>query len=163
MLDAVRAARGKVVTRNGRFTTLERANHLLRPVSIAVSAAGARALDVVHRHATSGTRTCRPASACSVAGAAGRAPDLVLGLRAPFADFEDAALDYRRTRLVPGSTGEVERAILFGEPSACREKLARMREELGLALPIVDLAGLDEAGAERALDALAPAAPARIS
>ena len=83
----------------------------------------------------------------------------------PFASAESAARDYRAH--APWFHGlddrEVERAILFGEPAACRDKLERMRQELELALPIVDLSGLDEAAAERALDALAPAATARIS
>jgi hypothetical protein len=80
----------------------------------------------------------------------------------PGASFEDAARDYRRhAPWFRGlDAGEIERAILYGEPRDCRDKLARQREQLELALPILDLSGLDEAGAERALEALAPAAPA---
>jgi len=50
--------------------------------------------------------------------------------------------------------------VLFGDPARCRETLARMRSELGIALPIADLAGLDEAEAGRALDALSAASAA---
>lgn len=54
LLGAVRALlAGEAVTLHGRFTSLERASVTLpdAPVPIAVSAAGARALEVVRRHA----------------------------------------------------------------------------------------------------------------
>ena len=45
---------------------------------------------------------------------------------------------------------------MIGSPRQCRERLAEIAYELQLALPVVDLSGLD-AGASRAvLEALAP-------
>jgi alkanesulfonate monooxygenase SsuD/methylene tetrahydromethanopterin reductase-like flavin-dependent oxidoreductase (luciferase family) len=170
-LDAVRALlAGEVVTRSGRFTALEGASITApaAPVPIAVSAAGARALEVVRRHADLWDANVPPLR------------ELLLPLRErlgrelptwcwvfarPFADPASAAADYRAHAPWFGGLddAQTERAILFGEAQACRAKLERMRQELGLALPIVDLTGLGEADTERALVALAPAAPARIS
>lgn len=171
LLDAVRALlAGEVVTRGGRFTKLERASVTLpsAPVPIAISAAGARALEVVRRHADAWDANVPPLRErlLPLRERLGRTlPVWCWVFARPFAGFEEAARAYRRHApwfhgLDPG---EVERAILYGEPHACRDKLARLREELGLALPIVDLAGLDEVGAERALEALAPASQPRIS
>lgn len=170
-LDAVRALlAGEVVTRSGRFTTLEQASvtRPSAPVPIAVSAAGTRALDVVRRHADIWDANVPPLRErlLPLRERLGRElPTWCWVFARPFASFESAARDYRTHApwFSQLDEGEVERAILFGEPGACREKLAQMREELGLALPVVDLAGLDEPGVERALDALAPAATARIS
>ena len=82
----------------------------------------------------------------------------------PGASLDDAAHAYRRHApwfrdLAPA---EVERAILYGEPERCRERLAELHESLELSLAIVDLTGLDEAGARAALEALAPAGAPRI-
>ena len=171
LLDAVRALlAGEVVTRNGRFTRLERASVTLpgTPVPIAVSAAGARALDVVRRHADAWDANVPPLRErlLPLRERLGRPlPTWCWVFARPGASFEDAARAYRRH--APWFRGleasEVERAILYGEPEACREKLAGLRDALDLALPIVDLTGLSEADAERALEALAPAAQARIS
>jgi len=171
MLDAVRALLGgEVVTRHGRFTSLERASITLpdTPVPITVSAAGARALDVVRRHADAWDANVPPLRErlLPLRERLGRAlPTWCWVFARPGESFEAAARAYRQ--LAPWFRGlgedQVERAILYGEPEACREKLARVRQELDLALPIVDLTGLDEAGAGRALEALAPAAQARIA
>ncbi|MGH7290560.1 MAG: LLM class flavin-dependent oxidoreductase, partial [Myxococcota bacterium] len=170
-LGALRALlAGEAVTLHGRFTSLERASVTLpsTPVPITVSAAGPRALAVARRHADAWDANVPPLR------------ERLLPLRQqldrplptscwvfarPGASFEDAARACRRHApwfqdLAPG---EVERAILYGEPERCREKLERMRAELDLALPVVDLAGLDEAGATSALEALAPALSPRIS
>jgi len=171
MLDAVRALlAGETVSRHGRFTSLERASVTLPgvPVPIAVSAAGARALDVVRRHANAWDANVPPLRErlLPLREKLGRPlPTWCWVFARPGASFEDAARAYRQHApwfrgLTPAET---ERAILFGEPERCRERLARLREELDLALPVVDLTGLDEAGAARALEALAPAAQARIS
>ncbi len=170
MLDALRALlSGEVVSRSGRFTSLERASVTLpsTPVPIAVSAAGARALDVVRRHADVWDANVPPLRErlLPLRERLGRAlPTWCWVFARPGADFEAAARAYRHHApwfrgLVPGA---VERAILYGDPEACREKLDRLREELDLALPIVDLTGLDEPSAEQALEALAPAVRARI-
>ena len=78
----------------------------------------------------------------------------------PGASRDDALRDYRRHvpwfRELPDDPAAD--AILWGEPARCRDRLARMRSELDLALPIVDLAGLPEPDAARALEALAPEA-----
>jgi len=168
LLDAVRALlTGEVVTRSGRFTRLERASITIAstPVPIAISAAGARALEVVRRHADAWDANVPPLRErlLPLRERLDRSlPTWCWVFARPGASFEDAAREYRRhAPWFRGlDAGEVERAILYGEPQACRDKLAQLREQLGLALPIVDLSGLDEAGAERALEALAPAARA---
>ena len=171
LLDALRALlKGGVVTRDGRFTNLERASISVAstPVPIAVSAAGPRALEVVRRHADIWDANVAPLRErlLPLRERIGRAlPTWCWVFARPGASFEDAARAYRHHSpwfhgLAPG---EVERAILYGETESCRDKLARLREELDLALPIVDLAGLDEVKALGALEALAPAAHARIS
>ena len=171
MLEVVRALlAGEQVTRRGRFTTLERASVTLpsTPVPITVSAAGVRALDVVRRHADAWDASVPPLRErlLPLRERLGRAlPTWCWVFARPGASFEDAARAYRHHApwyrgLAPA---EVERAILYGDPASCRERLARLREELDLALPVVDLTGLDEARALQALEALAPAATARIS
>ena len=161
---------GETVSLRGRFTVLERARVTTpqAPVPVAVSAAGARALGVVRRHADAWDANVPPLREKLQPlreRLAKALPTWCWVFARPGTSFEDAARAYRRHApwfhgLAPG---EVERAILFGEPGSCREKLERMRAELDLALPVVDLTGLDEAGASRALEALAPALGARIS
>ncbi len=170
-LDALRALlASERVTRRGRFTMLEDASITPpgAPVPIAVSAAGTRALEVVRRHADLWDANVPPLRErlLPLRERLGRElPTWCWVFARPFADLASAAADYRAH--APWFRGlderQTERAILHGEPEACRAKLERMRDELGLALPIVDLTGLGEAGAERALRALAPAPPARIS
>jgi alkanesulfonate monooxygenase SsuD/methylene tetrahydromethanopterin reductase-like flavin-dependent oxidoreductase (luciferase family) len=171
LLDSVRPLlAGEVVTKHGRFTSLERASVTPAsfPVPIAVSAAGARALDVVRRHANAWDANVPPLRERlqPLRERLGRAlPTWCWVFARPGARFEDAARAYRHHApwfhgLAPG---DVERAILYGEPERCRDKLARMRDELDLALPIVDLTGLDERGATEALEALAAATRAPIS
>jgi len=171
MLGAVRALlAGEVVTFHGRFTSLERASVTTpsAPVPIVVSAAGARALDVVRRHANAWDANVPPLRERLLPlrdTLARPLPTWCWVFARPGATYEDAARDYRHHApwfrgLAPG---EVERAILYGDPSSCREKLERMRAELDLALPVVDLSGLDEARASSALEALAPASGGRIS
>lgn len=171
MLDALRALlSGEVVTRHGRFTSLERASVSLSiaPVPIAVSAAGVGALEVVRRHADIWDANVPPLRErlLPLRDRLGRAlPTWCWVFARPGANFDDASRAYRRH--APWFRGlaasEAERAILYGEPERCREKVARLREELDLALPIIDLTGLDETGAMSALEALAPAGSARIS
>jgi len=170
MLDAVRALlAGEVVTRRGRFTTLERASVTLpgTPVPITVSAAGARALEVVRRHADAWDANVPPLRErlLPLRERLGRKlPTWCWVFARPGASFEDTARAYRHH--APWFHGldasQAERAILYGDPEGCRDKLDRMRDELELALPIVDLTGLDETSAGSALEALAPAAHARI-
>jgi len=171
MLDAVRGLlAGKTVTRKGRFTSLERASITLpsAPVPIAVSAASARALAVVREHADIWDANVPPLRErlLPLRERIGREiPTWCWVFARPEESFEAASRAYRH--LAPWFQGlapaEVDRAILHGDPEACREKLARMRDELELALPILDLTGLGEAAALRALETLAPATGARIS
>jgi alkanesulfonate monooxygenase SsuD/methylene tetrahydromethanopterin reductase-like flavin-dependent oxidoreductase (luciferase family) len=170
LLAVVRALlAGETVTVHGRFTSLERARVTASgaPVPIAVSAAGARALGVVRRHADAWDANVPPLreKLQPLREQLGKElPTWCWVFARPGASFEDASRAYRRH--VPWfrglAPGEVERAILFAEPARCREKLERMRAELDLALPVIDLAGLDEAGAADALELLAPATSGRI-
>jgi len=57
----------------------------------------------------------------------------------------------------PIPDADLPEAMLAGEPAACRARLARIRDELGIQLPLLDLSGLDAAAARHAMDALAPA------
>jgi alkanesulfonate monooxygenase SsuD/methylene tetrahydromethanopterin reductase-like flavin-dependent oxidoreductase (luciferase family) len=169
LLDALRALlSGQTVTRHGRFVTLERASITLpsAPVPIAISAAGARALELVRRRADIWDANVPPLRERLLPARErlGRAlPTWCWVFARPGASLDDAAHAYHRhAPWFHGlSAAEVERALLYGEPEACRERIERMRDELELALPVVDLTGLDEPGASAALEALAPAAGAR--
>jgi alkanesulfonate monooxygenase SsuD/methylene tetrahydromethanopterin reductase-like flavin-dependent oxidoreductase (luciferase family) len=170
LLDAVRALlEGQTVTRHGRFVTLERAAITIpsAPVPIAVSATGARALEVVRRRADIWDANVPPLRErlAHARDRLGRAlPTWCWVFSRPGEPLEAALHDYRRHApwFRDLSPEQAERAVLYGEPARCRERLERMRDELDLALPIVDLTGLDEARALAALEALAPAAAARI-
>lgn len=52
---------------------------------------------------------------------------------------------------------ELPEAILAGPAPACRTRLATIRQELGIDLPVLDLSGLDCAAAERVMTELAGA------
>jgi alkanesulfonate monooxygenase SsuD/methylene tetrahydromethanopterin reductase-like flavin-dependent oxidoreductase (luciferase family) len=167
LLDQVRPLlAGESVTRPGRYASLEDAaiTPPPQPVPLAVSAASPRALGLVRRHADIWDANVPPllARLAPARETLGRAlPTWLWVFARPGVDRDDALRDYRRHvpwfRDLPAD--EAAEAILWGEPSRCRERLARMRSELDLALPILDLAGLDEPDAARALEALAPEAP----
>ncbi|HXZ85374.1 MAG TPA: LLM class flavin-dependent oxidoreductase [Myxococcota bacterium] len=168
---AVRALlAGETLTASGRFVALERARITppARPVPIAISAAGARALEVVARHADVWDANVPPLPERlePLRARLGRAlPTWIWVFARPGAARDDAVSAYRRCAPWFGAlrADEAARAVLWGEPARCHETLARMRSELGLALPIADLSGLDEAEAGRALAALAPASLERMS
>ncbi|MFI5315270.1 MAG: LLM class flavin-dependent oxidoreductase [Myxococcota bacterium] len=171
MLGAVRALlAGETVTQRGRFGALEaaRVTSPSRPTPIAVSAAGPRALDVVRRRADIWDANVPPLRSRlePLRALLGRALPTWLWIFARPGESLDAALAAYQ-RHAPWfrdlSPSEQRDAVLWGEPQRCRDRLARLRAELGVALPIADLSGLDEAGAERALAALAPAGDRRIS
>jgi alkanesulfonate monooxygenase SsuD/methylene tetrahydromethanopterin reductase-like flavin-dependent oxidoreductase (luciferase family) len=154
---------GESVTRKGEYLSLERAGIAppSRPVPIAVSAAGPRALDVVRRHADIWDANVPPLRERfePVRARLERAlPTWLWCFARPGAARDDAVGDYRRH--VPWfralSDDECARAMLWGDAARCRTRLGEIRAELGIALPIVDLAGLDEARAARALEVLAP-------
>ena len=169
---------GERVTTSGRFVTLDDA--LVRPLPrggqmpIEVGGAGARMLAVVARHADRWDlnvppveqrvreATDRLAVACAAIGrepaSIGRS---VWVLARPDRGVDDASLlsEFRRWhpwfRGLPD--GEVNQAILAGPALQCRDRIARVRSDLGIDLPVLDLAGLLQPEAESALEALAGA------
>jgi alkanesulfonate monooxygenase SsuD/methylene tetrahydromethanopterin reductase-like flavin-dependent oxidoreductase (luciferase family) len=162
-LEVVRALlAGETVTRRGRFGSYEGAS--VTPPSlrspIAVSAAGPRALDVVRRHADIWDANVPPLRSKlePLRAQLGRAlPTWLWVFARPGASRDEAVAAYRRhapwfADLSPAELGD---AVLWGEPERCRERLAALRAELDVALPIADLSGLDETSATRALAALA--------
>jgi hypothetical protein len=52
---------------------------------------------------------------------------------------------------------ELGAAILAGPVAACRARIATLRDELGIDLPVLDLAGLAQVEAEAALETMAGA------
>ena len=58
---------------------------------------------------------------------------------------------------------DLPQALLWGESARCHDRLSALRSELSIARPIIDLIGLGEEEAARALDALAPAKESAIS
>lgn len=170
-LEAVRALlAGETVTRRGRFVALDGAR--IAPPSvpspIAVSAAGPRALDVVRRHADIWDANVPPLAALlePLRARLGRViPTWIWVFARPGESRDSALAAYRRHApwFADLSEAEMSDAVLWGEPARCRERLAALRAELDVALPIADLTGLDERGAERALAALAWAGEPRIS
>ncbi len=75
-------------------------------------------------------------------------------------DATDPALHAEFRRLNPWFSDvpdrDLPRAVVAGSPEACRARLEEIREQLGLALPVVDLSGLPVEEATRQLDGLAP-------
>jgi alkanesulfonate monooxygenase SsuD/methylene tetrahydromethanopterin reductase-like flavin-dependent oxidoreductase (luciferase family) len=169
---------GERVTVDGRYVTLDDA--FVRPLPrggsmpIEVGGAGARLLEVVARHADRWDLNIPPvarlvrdatsqlASACQ---AVGRDPTSIgrsMWLFArPGRSPGDASLavEFRRWhswfRSLPDA--DVGEAILTGPTSACRARIAAIRGDLGIDLPVLDLAGLSNREAERALIDLAGA------
>ena len=179
MLTALRRLwAGERVTLHGRFVTLDDA--LVRPLPrggqmpIEVGGAGARLLDVVARHASRWDLNVPPVARLvraaterlAVACAANDRDPASIGcamwvLARPDRAAEDASLtgEFRRWhpwfRTLPDA--EVGDAILAGPASRCRDRIASIREDLGVDLPVLDLAGLPQDASERALEALANA------
>jgi len=165
LLGQVRALlAGETVTDAGRFASLTSAavTPPPQPVPIVVSAASPRALAVVRRHADAWDANVPPVRARlePLRAALGRElPTWLWVFARPGAAQADALRDYRRHapwfRDLPDA--EARDAILWGEPAGCRDRLEALRRELRIALPILDLSGLAEPEAERALVMLAPA------
>ena len=169
---------GERVTLHGRFVTLDDAR--VRPLPrggrmpIEVAGAGARLLGVVARHADRWDLNVPPvarlvreaagrlAVACE---AIGRDPASIGRSMWIFArpdravDDTSLASEFRRWqpwfRSLPDC--EVADAMLAGPASGCRDRIASIRNDLGIDLPVLDLAGLSHPEAERALEALASA------
>jgi alkanesulfonate monooxygenase SsuD/methylene tetrahydromethanopterin reductase-like flavin-dependent oxidoreductase (luciferase family) len=176
-LGAVRRLwRGEDVTLAGRFVALDGARVRPAPVKpppIEVGARGPRLLRVAAAHADLWNVNLPPipalvaparralAEACRALGRQEDAVALACPVFArPGADPRDAALlaGYRRFApwfaAVPDAA--LAGAIAAGPPADCRRRIEALRDELDLALPIVDLTGLDLDATRRALDALAP-------
>ncbi len=170
-LHALRALLdGEEVTRAGDHVRIDAVQvRAARPrVPMVVPAARPRALRVVERHADVWDANIPPLREHfdPLRQLLGRRIETWNWVFArPGAEFSDANRDYRRN--APWFRGlseaDVERAILFGDPSRCRDRIASLREELEIDLPILDLAGLDETGSRAALEALAPAKAPGIS
>jgi alkanesulfonate monooxygenase SsuD/methylene tetrahydromethanopterin reductase-like flavin-dependent oxidoreductase (luciferase family) len=169
---------GESVTLHGRFVTLDEA--IVRPLPrggrmpIEVGGAGDRLLAVVARHAdrwdlnlppvASRIRaaSARLAAACQATGRDPAAIGRSMWVFArPGRATEDPALaaEFRRWQpwfreLPDADLGE---AILAGPIVACRARLATLRDDLGIDLPVLDLAGLAQVDAEAALEAMAGA------
>jgi alkanesulfonate monooxygenase SsuD/methylene tetrahydromethanopterin reductase-like flavin-dependent oxidoreductase (luciferase family) len=179
-LSALRALwRGEVVTRRGRFVALERARvrpALATPPPIEIAAAGARMLALVAEHADARNINVPPlaervAAADRAFEAAcakrGRAPGSVARVLQIFArprlGAGSAALTEAFRRFHPWfadvTDREIPRAVLCGGDAAARAQLARMRGDLRLDLPVVDLTGLPAPEAAEALEVFAPAGP----
>ncbi|HEU4431180.1 MAG TPA: LLM class flavin-dependent oxidoreductase [Myxococcota bacterium] len=176
-LAALRALwRGEVVTRRGRFVALEGARvrpALASPPPIELAAAGARMLGLVAEHADAWNINVIPLP--ERIAAADRAFEAACGKRgrAPAA-VERVLQIFARPRVAPGGAAlteafrrfhpwfaavpdpEIPRAVLCGGDAAARAQLARMRAELRVDLPVVDLTGLSPAEAAEALDVFAP-------
>jgi alkanesulfonate monooxygenase SsuD/methylene tetrahydromethanopterin reductase-like flavin-dependent oxidoreductase (luciferase family) len=176
-LDALRRLlAGEVVSARGRFVALDAARVRPAPVRVVIEVGGAgpRLLRVVARHAQCWNLNLPPVghrvraavarleSACA---AIGRDPaeigrSMWLFAR-PGTDPFDPGLHaaYRRWnpwfRDVPDH--ELGEAIVAGPVGDCRARIASIRAELGVDLPVIDLSGLDLRAADAALHALAGA------
>jgi alkanesulfonate monooxygenase SsuD/methylene tetrahydromethanopterin reductase-like flavin-dependent oxidoreductase (luciferase family) len=170
-LDALRPLlRGETVTREGTWVRLDRvAAPAVAPLPpIVVAAAGPEMLGLVAHHADVWDANVPPLRERvePLRERIGRPIETWIWVFArPGAELEEAAAAYRRHcpwfADLPDS--RLERAILWGSPDRCLDRLEEMRSELGVVRPIVDLIGLDAEGAGAALGALAPAKRAAIS
>ena len=178
-LVALRALwRGEPVTAHGRFVALDGAcvrPALATPPPLEIAAAGPRMLALVARHADAWNINVPPlaprvaaasaalASACAARGRPVREIARALQIFArPARAASDPALvgEFRRFHpwFADVPDAQIPHATLCGGAPAARAQLARLRRELALDLPIVDLTGLPRPDAEAALEALAPGA-----
>ncbi len=175
-LSAVRALwRGEEVSVQGSFVTLDRAR--VRPcprgLEVEVAGRGPRLLELVAAHADvwdmnlpplpdAVTKASRHLDA--LCQARGRDPVKIRRsmwvFTRPGEDPGDPRLHAEFRRLNPWFSAvadeDLPAAVVAGPPAACRDRFARLAEELHLAHPVADLSGLDRDAAQRALDALAP-------
>ncbi len=161
---------GESVSQRGRYLELERA--FVRPPSppipLVVAAAGPQGLEVVERHADVWDANVPPLREHLEPLRERLSRPLetwIWVFTRPGASFDAAAKDYRRHcpwfSDVPKRA--LDQALLWGDPARCRERLASLRAELGVDLPVLDLVGLEESAALHALEALAPAKAANFS
>lgn len=169
---------GESVTISGRFVRLDEA--IVRPLPrggrmpIEVGGAGERLLAVVARHADRWdlnvppvaarvrAATLRLEAACAAIGrdpaSIGRSIWIFARPGRPAKD-PDLAAEFRRWQPWFGSLpdAELSEAILAGPIPACRARIATLRDDLGIDLPVLDLAGLTQLEAEAALESMAGA------
>ncbi len=170
LLEALRALfSGQRVTRQGRYVRFCDVSITPppEPVPLIVSAAGRRALEVVERHADVWDANVPPVPErfLPLREALGRQIETWIWVFArPGADLDSALGDYRRYSpwFSDLPRGLLADALLWGDAERCSERLAALRESLGIDAAILDLAGLDEPAAQRALEALAPAKAGEI-
>ncbi len=176
-LTALRALwRGELVTARGRFVALEGARvrpALPAPPPIEIGAAGPRMLGLVAKHADAwninvlpsvrrvATASAQLKAACKALGRdAGEIGRVMPIFTRPGLEPGDPALAAAFRRFHPwfadARDEEVEEAVLAGDAAACRARLARLRSDLRLHLPVADLTGLPPEQAGEALAALAP-------
>jgi len=178
LLRALRALwRGEEVSAQGRFVRLDRARvrpALAAPPVVELAAARPRMLALVAEHADAwninvaplaervAAATAQLEAACAARKRSPREIERVLQVFARPAlapDSPELLAQFRRFHPwfadVPDT--DVCRAVLCGGREAARAQLARMRSELALDLPVVDLTGLAPAAAADALDNFAPA------
>jgi alkanesulfonate monooxygenase SsuD/methylene tetrahydromethanopterin reductase-like flavin-dependent oxidoreductase (luciferase family) len=168
---------GDVVTLHGRRVELDRA--LVRPaprggqMPIELAAAGPRMLELVARHADRWDVNLPPVKrmvaeadarlrrACE---AIGRDPARIgrsqwVFVRPGDADEASVRAAFRRWHPWFRSLADeaLSEAVVSGPVGACRVRVAEIRGELGIDLPVLDLAGLPRDAAVEALDAMAGA------
>lgn len=171
VLDALRPLlKGESVTRQGAYVEIDdlRIPTAEAPPPIVVAAAGPRALRLVDAYADVWDANVPPLQAY-VEGRReriGRALETWIWVFArPGEPLEKASRAYRRHcpwfSELPDA--DLPQALLWGESARCHDRLSALRSELSIARPIIDLIGLGEEEAARALDALAPAKESAIS
>lgn len=176
-LRALRALwRGEEVTAQGRFVQLDRARVrpvLASPPVIELAAARPRMLALVAEHADAWNINVAPLAERVAAASArleaacaprGREPGEIERVLQIFArpalalDSPELLAQFRRFHPWFDDVRDTQvcRAVLCGGASAARAQLSRMRRELALDLPIVDLTGLARSEAAKALEIFAP-------
>jgi alkanesulfonate monooxygenase SsuD/methylene tetrahydromethanopterin reductase-like flavin-dependent oxidoreductase (luciferase family) len=173
-LDAVRALwRGEDVTRDGPHVVLDAARVRPTPpggaLPIEVAARRGRLLRVVARHAdvwnvnwpALPARVAESAAALEAAcGELGRPAASIrrrmwIFTRAARMTHDDALAEFRRWNPWFASIPDAELApaLVVGTPAECREQIAHHGRTLDLEMPVIDLCGLDAAGARDAIEA----------
>jgi len=177
LLVALRALlAGETVHTQGRYVQLDGARIRpvpARPIPLHVAAAGPRAVGVAARLADGWDINLPPlpervepaertfAKACR---AAGRDPGAIersmwLFFR-PGASPEDPAIREAYRRYNPWFSdvpdADLPRVMVAGSPAGCRARIAELRADLSLDLPVLDLSGLGRDAARQALLVAAP-------
>jgi alkanesulfonate monooxygenase SsuD/methylene tetrahydromethanopterin reductase-like flavin-dependent oxidoreductase (luciferase family) len=175
-LDALRALwRGETVSRRGRHVRLDDAR--VRPIPpggripITVAARRPRMLEVVAAHADVWDVNLPPlplrvaraaeqlAEACERRG---RSPASISRSMLLFTrldpDRVSGLAEFRRLNpwfhSIPAA--ELAPALILGEASRCRDRIAEAAAQLRLDQPVLDLSGVDAGAARRLLEALGP-------